>query len=78
MTMKHCFMCKGELEEKLTTYMVDLESCIIIVKNVPSLVCKQCGETSYTDEVAQELERIVVSMRNSLTEIAVVNFNKAA
>ena len=58
--------------------MVDLENCIIIVKNVPSFVCKQCGETSYSDKVAQELEKIVASMRNTLTEIAVVNFNKAA
>lgn len=76
--MKHCFMCKSDLEEKLTTYMVDLENSIIIVKNVPSWVCKQCGETSYSDEVAQELEKIVKSMKNSFTEIAVVNFNKAA
>lgn len=76
--MKNCFMCKGCLEEKLTTYVVDLENCIIIVKNVPSFVCKQCGETSYSDKVAQELEKIVASMRNTLTEIVVVNFNKAA
>ncbi len=47
-------------------------------KNVSSLVCKRCGETSYTDEVAQELEKIVVSMKKSLTEIAVVNFHKVA
>ncbi len=76
--MKNCFMCKGNLEEKLTTYMVDLENCILIVKNVPSWVCSQCGEVSYSDDVAQELEKIVASMKNSITEIAVVNYNKAA
>ena len=42
--MTECFMCKGNLENKLTTFMVDLDSCIVIVKNVPSQVCSQCGE----------------------------------
>ena len=45
-----CFMCKGELEDKLTNFMLDLGTCIIIVKNVPSQVCTQCGEVSYSDD----------------------------
>ncbi|WP_019554504.1 type II toxin-antitoxin system MqsA family antitoxin [Propionispira raffinosivorans] len=69
-----CFMCKGHLEDKLTTFMVDLGKCIVIVKNVPSQVCSQCGEVSYNNEVAKELEKIVSTMRASLTEIAVVNY----
>ncbi len=76
--MGTCFLCKGDLENKLTTFMVDLGNCIVIVRNVPSQVCSQCGETSYTDEVADQLERIVNSVRNSMTEIAVVNYHPAA
>ena len=30
-----CFMCKGSIEDKLTTFMVDVENCIVVVKNVP-------------------------------------------
>lgn len=30
----NCFMCKGKLEEKNTTFMVELDNCIIIIKNV--------------------------------------------
>lgn len=69
-----CFMCKGHLEDKPTTFMVDLGKCIVIVKNVPSQVCSQCGEVSYSNEVAKELEKIINTMRESLTEIAVVNY----
>lgn len=58
--------------------MVDLGNCIVIVRNVPSQVCTQCGETSYTDEVAEQLEHIVNSVRNSMTEITVVNYHSAA
>lgn len=71
-----CFMCKGQLEDKKTTFMADLGNCIVIVKNVPSQVCSQCGETSYSNETAKKLEAIVSALRASFaTEIAVVNFS---
>ena len=38
-----CFMCKGELEKKKVNYFVDLENTIIIIKDVPAKVCKNCG-----------------------------------
>ncbi len=69
-----CFMCKGKLEHKKTTFMVELDNYIIIIKNVPSEVCKQCGEVSYSNEVAKQLEKLVNSVRNVITEITVINY----
>ena len=74
-----CFFCKGKFEDKATVYMIDLENCIIIVKNVPSQVCAQCGEVSYSHAVAVQLEKIVNDMRKAVTEVAIVNYaDKAA
>lgn len=72
----NCLMCKGILENKNTTFMVELDNCIIIIKNVPSQVCKQCGEVSYSDEVAKQLEKLVNAVRNSITEITVINYTE--
>ena len=72
----NCFMCKGKLENKHTTFMVELDNCIIIIKNVPSQVCKQCGEVSYSDEVAKQLEKLVNRVRDSITEITVINYSE--
>jgi len=72
----NCFMCKGRTDNDMTTFMVDIDNCIIIVKNVPSQVCGQCGEVSYSDGVARRLETIVGSLRPSMTEIAVVNYTE--
>ena len=70
-----CFMCKGDAIESRTNHVVTLDSgCIVIVKNVPCLRCKQCGETWYTGTVAAQLEAIVDTLENTLTEIAVVNY----
>ena len=74
-----CFMCKGKSYEKLSTFTTDMSGCIIIVKNVPSLVCGQCGEASYSDEVAQQLEKIIHRITDSASaEIAIVNYSEKA
>ena len=70
-----CFMCKGKLEDKNTTFLIDVGNCIIIVKNVPSQVCTQCGEVSYSDCISEKLESIVDDLRKAATEIAVVNYS---
>ena len=72
----NCFMCKGDLEDKNTTFMVELDNSIIIIKNVPSQVCKQCGEVTYTDEVAKQIQKLVNSVKNSITEITVINYTE--
>lgn len=69
-----CFLCKGQLEERLTNFMIDVDNCFIIVKNVPSQVCSQCGEVSYSDEVSAKLERIVRAVRKAVSEVAIVNY----
>ena len=72
----NCFMCKEKVEEKNTTFMVELDNCIIIIKNVPSLVCEQCGEVSYSNEVSKQLEKLVNAVRNSITEITIINYSE--
>lgn len=62
----------------LTTYMVDLGNCIIIIKNVPCHHCTQCGEESFSGDIVQKIEEIIDGLQGTLTEIAVVNFDKNA
>lgn len=72
----NCFICKGSIENRETTFMVEMDGQIIIVKNVPSHVCSQCGETSYSDDVVRQLERIVNDAKLAKTEVAIVNFQQ--
>jgi YgiT-type zinc finger domain-containing protein len=70
----NCFYCKGTLKESITTHVVKIKACIIIIKNVPCTECVQCGETFYDNDVALQIEKITKEMRTAVTEIAVVNF----
>ena len=70
----NCIVCKGELTKKEINHIVDLDGHIIIVKNVPAEVCKQCGESFFENEVALRLEKIVDEIRNNKAEITIVNY----
>ena len=55
----NCFMSKGHMTIGTVNHIVDIEGSIIIVKNVPANVCKQCGEAFYEHDVVKKLEAIV-------------------
>ena len=63
------------MEKQLTNYIADLENCIIIIKNVPSLVCTQCGEKYYDNNTMKKIESILDSLENIITEVDVVNYD---
>lgn len=73
-----CFFCKGEMLPGTTTFMKDLDSCIIIIKNVPCNKCSQCGEVSYSGVTIKRIEEIIAGLKDNLAEIAVVYYSKAA
>jgi len=74
-----CFMCKGNVKDGFSTFTADMGDCIVVIKNVPSRVCGQCGEASYSDEVAHRIEQIVQSLTDSASaEIAVVSYSEKA
>lgn len=76
---KTCLLCKGDMSESTTTHLVEFDSNkILIVKNVPCYKCSQCGEVVYSLKVARKLEEITIMVKNSLSEIEVVNFSMVA
>ena len=75
-----CFYCKGEMEQGTAKFILDLGHCVVIVKNVPARICRQCGEKVFDDDTMERLEQIVDSIKRSLVqEVAIVDFaDKAA
>ena len=74
----NCFLCKGNVENATTTYMTEYNGCYIIIKNVPCTKCTQCGEEYLNGLVLQKIEEILRKVKDMLTEIAVIDYNKAA
>lgn len=73
-----CFTCKGGMEKTLTTYMTECDGDFLIIKNVPCLKCTQCGEEYLNGVTIQKIEAILEKFKTMLTEITIVDYNKAA
>ena len=69
-----CFRCKGSAKPTYKTHAVTLEDCVIIIKNVPALICDQCSEVYFTDEVMKNLEIIVDGLVSIIKEVAIVEY----
>lgn len=72
-----CFFCKGNMVESTTTFTAALADKVFVIKNVPCHKCTQCGEESFSFEVTERLEKIIDSLEESLTEVAIVNYSAA-
>ena len=73
---RNCFD-NNKLSTK-TTFTVEYEGCIIVVKNVPCLECPLCGEVTFSDEVSAKLEFLVEAAKKIMQEISVIDYAKAA
>lgn len=74
-----CMFCKCDtVTPNLTTHVVNYNGTIIVIKNVPCEECEQCGEKFYTDDVAENLEKMVNTAKQMMQEIAVLDYSKVA
>jgi len=69
-----CAMCKGDMKEGIINYPVDRENQFLLIKNVPALICQQCGESYLDDEVFAKIEEIVENIKGSNVEIEIIKF----
>ncbi len=72
--MLNCIECGHQLVAKNKTYVANLDNCVIVIKNVPALVCEHCHEVYYTDDISEKIENITCKLKDIIDDIAVVDF----
>lgn len=75
--MERCPLCKGEKKKSTTTYSVDLETGLVIVRHVPCHTCIQCGEEWIESNVAKKIEDIVEEAKNKKLQTEIVDYSNA-
>lgn len=73
-----CIECGHDTINKNRTYVANLENCVIIIKNVPAMVCEHCNEVYYSDEVFGQIEKIVYKLESVINDIAVIDYTNSA
>ncbi|MBM3475950.1 MAG: type II toxin-antitoxin system MqsA family antitoxin [Armatimonadetes bacterium] len=72
-----CPLCGGVKAPGMTTYTVDLGSGVIVIRDVPAMVCERCGEEWIGADTARTLEGLVEAARRSKRQVEVVAFEAA-
>ena len=73
-----CLFCKSELNIEYTNYIADLGKCIIVIHNVPTHVCSQCGEKSYSFDVSVRIQQLINQVKNLVSGIAEISYTDVA
>ncbi len=67
-----CALCGGLKKEATTTITVDIDTGVVVVRNVSATVCSQCGEEWIDNKTAKLLERITEDARKKHCQFEVV------
>ena len=65
-----CLISKSTTENKYTNYIADLGNRIIVIHNIPTQVCSQCGEKSYSFDVSVRIQELINQVKDIISGIA--------
>lgn len=69
----NCPLCSGYMMNGTTTFTVDYEKGVIVIRHVPALVCAQCGESWLEDEQSAKLETLVQAAKKHARQLEVID-----
>jgi YgiT-type zinc finger domain-containing protein len=69
-----CRVCGGLLEHRVTDLPFKIgDSSIVVVKDLPVLECRQCGEIELEDQTMRRVDQVLAGVDKS-AELEVVRF----
>jgi YgiT-type zinc finger domain-containing protein len=73
---ENCEMCGGAMQTKRITRTYGKGANLLLIENVPVIVCSKCGETFLTAETLHEIARIKLHRKSFAKprEVAVAEF----
>jgi YgiT-type zinc finger domain-containing protein len=69
-----CYFCGGKVKLGLATLPFVFGSQVVIVKQVPAEVCRQCGEPMIASEAATTVDGLLKQARRSGFELSLLTY----
>lgn len=54
-----CDLCNGKLHEGKTEFVAIVGDKVVVIKDVPAYICKECGEAYFTPEFSRKIDKIM-------------------
>ena len=70
--MKKCFICKHDkITKGFTNKMFEDKGNIIIIKEIPCLICENCDEIYFESDIIKRLEQL---LDQNVSELEIINY----
>ena len=74
----NCPLCKGEMLKGYTILPFGKSEYLLVVKDVPALICEQCGESYVDINTVRVVEKIIANAEKSGITLGYINYKNAA
>ena len=71
-----CYYCRGELKEGKAAVPFLLKDSVIVVKEVPAEICKQCNEPYMAGEAVDKITALLDRFEPFHAEVIVVSYDE--
>ncbi len=75
--VKQCPLCGGTMKEGLATLPFLLGDKVIVIRDVPSEICSDCGEPFMKSSVAGAVEKLLDHLEELRSEVSIVYYKAA-
>lgn len=73
-----CPSCGGEQRPGRTTFTVDFGTLFFAVRDVPALVCDQCGAEWFSPSTVRELNRLAEEAKEKGSQVEILTAGRLA
>ena len=77
MNIKQCPLCHNDVIRGVTMFSADLGEGVLIVKNVPAIICSVCGNKWFEHDTMLKLEEVADNARSRHALVEVISFEAA-
>ena len=61
--MTRCYLCGGGLQAARVTARKWRDDHLVLIENVPALVCENCGEPYFDAQTCRQMDRVLDTAR---------------
>ncbi len=72
---KKCSICGADLKHGSSTISTDDNKNLIVIRKVPALICSNCGEEFFEDNVLKEIEKRFSEKKDNTSQVQIFAFS---
>jgi YgiT-type zinc finger domain-containing protein len=69
--MAKCHFCGGEITKGKKTFTLTREDYCVIIRDIPTDICSQCGEAYYDPEQGRTIEKILKTLNDHVKKLQI-------